>query len=161
MTTVKKVGSTIGSTIGFFFKHPLEYFQIIFPGVLIAATIIALTYNPTNYNYYTYAKGLENIWQPIPMIMGGILLVGWLIGLRAIIMATGILGKISLFLLVAPTIWSLFYYNIIDINNPNQIVWLGIAVLSLVMGYSLRHRLVRRKALGLYSTEEEPDDSDD
>lgn len=95
------------------------------------------------------------------MIMGGILLVGWLIGLRAIIMATGILGKISLFLLVAPTIWSLFYYNIIDINNPNQIVWLGIAVLSLVMGYSLRHRLVRRKALGLYSTEEEPDDSDD
>ena len=124
---------------------------------LIAFFLVAATWNPTAWNFtrWVIERGKEEL--PITVLAGLILLVGWIIYLRATLRSIGPIGMALVAAVFAALIWVLVDYGIIRTDDPGLNAWLGILVASLVLGIGLSWSLVRRRISG----QADVDDIDD
>ena len=113
-----------------------------------AFVLLAVTFNPTQYNYVAWAQeyGRDNL--SIAVLVGLLLLVGYVVYLRATLRSIGPLGMILVLGIVAALIWVLSDLGVIALDNPGVNVWLGLAALSLVLGVGLNWSHVRRALSG-------------
>ncbi|WP_136442800.1 DUF6524 family protein [Pacificoceanicola onchidii] len=115
---------------------------------LFALILLAATYNPTPYNFARWA--LEN-WQeqlPLTVLLGLVLLVGYIIYLRATLRSIGTFGMALVLALVGALLWVLWDFGLFDLSNPKLTTWVGILALSLVLGIGLSWSIIRRKLSG-------------
>lgn len=113
-----------------------------------AFALLAATFNPTPWNYVRWARAEYDAQLPLVVLLGLILLVGYIIYLRATLRSIGGLGMTLVLALVAALIWVLYDYGILDLSNRDFTVWLGLLALSFVLGIGLSWSLVRRKLSG-------------
>ncbi|MCB1395478.1 MAG: hypothetical protein H6898_04435 [Rhodobacter sp.] len=114
----------------------------------IAFVLLAATWNPTPWNYVRWAT--EN-WQaqlPVTVLAGLILLVGYIIYLRATLRSIGPVGMALVAAVFAALVWVLVDWGILDVGNSALNQWLGILLASLVLGIGLSWSLVRRRISG-------------
>ncbi|MGI3168084.1 DUF6524 family protein [Pseudooceanicola sp. C21-150M6] len=122
-----------------------------------AVVLIAGTYNPTDWNYVTWVGRTWPDQMPLAVLMGLILLVGYVIYLRATFRSIGAFGMILVAAIVAALIWVLVDYGIVRLDNPGMNTWIGIWALSLVLGVGLSWSIFRRRLSG----QADVDDLDD
>ncbi|MCA2013893.1 DUF6524 family protein [Pararhodobacter sp. CCB-MM2] len=115
---------------------------------LIAFILVAATWNPTEWNFTRWVIENGKAELPITVLAGLILLVGWIIYLRATLRSIGPIGMALVAALFAALIWVLVDYGIIRTDDPGLNAWLGILVASLVLGIGLSWSLVRRRISG-------------
>lgn len=113
-----------------------------------AFALLAATFNPTPWNYVRWARAEYSAQLPLVVLLGLILLVGYIIYLRATLRSIGGLGMTLVLALVAALLWVLYDYGILDLSNRDFTVWLGLLALSFVLGIGLSWSLVRRKLSG-------------
>lgn len=115
---------------------------------LFAFALVAATYNPTSYNFtrWAIANGQEQL--SITVLAGLVLLVGYIIYLRATLRSIGAFGVILILALVGALLWVAFDFGLLDLQNRALTVWIGIFALSLVLGIGLSWSIVRRKLSG-------------
>ncbi|MEN8657219.1 DUF6524 family protein [Marivita sp.] len=115
---------------------------------LFAFALVAATYNPTSYNFtrWAIANGQEQL--SITVLAGLVLLVGYIIYLRATLRSIGAFGMILILALVGALLWVAFDFGLLDLQNRALTVWIGIFALSLVLGIGLSWSIVRRKLSG-------------
>jgi hypothetical protein len=115
---------------------------------LFAFALVAATYNPTSYNFtrWAMANGQEQL--SITVLAGLVLLVGYIIYLRATLRSIGAFGMILILALVGALLWVAFDFGLLDLQNRALTVWIGIFALSLVLGIGLSWSIVRRKLSG-------------
>ena len=115
---------------------------------LIAFFLVAATCNPTEWNFIRWVieRGKEEL--PVTVLAGLILLVGWIIYLRATLRSIGPIGMALVAAVFAALIWVLVDYGVIRTDDPGLNAWLGILVASLVLGIGLSWSLVRRRISG-------------
>ncbi|WP_439122575.1 DUF6524 family protein [Marivita sp.] len=115
---------------------------------LFAFCLVAATYNPTPYNFVRWAMtdGQEQL--SITVLIGLILLVCYIIYLRATLRSIGAFGMALILALVGALLWVAFDFGLLDLQNRNLTVWIGIFALSLVLGIGLSWSIVRRKLSG-------------
>ena len=115
---------------------------------LFALVLVAATYNPTPYNFTQWAmtNGQEQL--SITVLAGLVLLVGYIIYLRATLRSIGPFGMILILALVGALLWVAFDFGVLDLQNRTLTVWIGIFALSLVLGIGLSWSIVRRKLSG-------------
>ncbi|SMC97225.1 hypothetical protein SAMN06295998_11480 [Primorskyibacter flagellatus] len=113
-----------------------------------AFALLAATFNPTPWNYVRWARAEYSAQLPLVVLLGLILLVGYIIYLRATLRSIGGLGMTLVLALVAALLWVLYDYGILDLSNRDFTVWLGLLALSVVLGIGLSWSLVRRKLSG-------------
>ncbi|MEC3862241.1 DUF6524 family protein [Mesobacterium sp. TK19101] len=113
-----------------------------------AFLLLAATYNPTQWNFVRW--GMANYAEQLPMtvLFGLVLLVGYIIYLRATLRSIGAFGMLLVLALVSALLWVLYDYGLLDLSNRDLTLWLGIFALSLVLGIGLSWSLVRRKLSG-------------
>ncbi len=115
---------------------------------LFAFVLLAATYNPTSWNYVRWS--LDNYQGQLAMVvlLGLVLVVGYIIYLRATLRSIGAFGMALVLALVGALLWVLYDYGLLDLNNRDLNLWLGIFALSVVLGIGLSWSLIRRKLTG-------------
>lgn len=115
---------------------------------IFAFALLAVTYNPTQYNYVTWVLQYGSANLSIAVLTGLILLVGYIIYLRATLRSIGLFGVILILALVGAILWVAYDLGLFDIDNPSFNTWVGILAMSIVLGVGLGWSHVRRAISG-------------
>ena len=116
--------------------------------VLAAFGLLSLTYNPTQYNFARWAEANWGAQMPLAVLFGLLLLVGYIIYLRATLRSIGLFGMCLVLALVAALLWVASDYGWLSFENPTLNIWLAIVALSVVLGIGLSWSHVRRALSG-------------
>ncbi len=115
---------------------------------IFAFVLLAATYNPTEWNFYRW--GITN-WEsqlPLTVLFGLILLIGYIIYLRATLRSIGVFGLLLVLAVVGTGLWVLYDFGWINLDNPTVNTWLAIGILSFVLAIGLVWSIVRRAISG-------------
>lgn len=115
---------------------------------IFAFLLLALTFNPTDYNYVRWSMANYASETPITVLMGLLLVIGYIIYLRATLRSIGGFGMFLILAVVAALMWVLYDWGILTLENRALNTWLGVLALSLVLGIGLSWSLVRRQLTG-------------
>ncbi|PTW49665.1 MULTISPECIES: DUF6524 family protein [Rhodovulum] len=115
---------------------------------LVAFLLLALTYNPTPWNYVRWAISGWDSQTPMVVLAGLLLFTGYAIYLRATLRSIGPFGMALVAALVGALLWVLVDWNVIRLDDPGLNTWIGLLALSLVLGVGLGWSIIRRKLSG-------------
>lgn len=115
---------------------------------LAAFFLLALTYNPTDWNYVRWSMANYEQFLSMTVLLGLVLTIGYIIYLRATIRSIGAFGMFLILAVIAAMLWVLYDLRLLDLDNTNLNVWLGIFALSVVLGIGLSWSHVRRALSG-------------
>ncbi len=115
---------------------------------LAAFVLLALTFNPTEFNFVRWSRTTWPDQMPLILLFGLLLLVGYVIYLRATFRSIGVFGIALVAAVAGALIWVLVDYGILSLENRGFTTWLGILILSLVLGIGLSWSIVRRRLTG-------------
>ena len=82
------------------------------------------------------------------MLSGLLLLVGYIVYLRATLRSIGAFGMLLIVAIFAALVWVLFDLGLLSFENPTLNTWLALLALSLVLGIGLSWSIVRRRLSG-------------
>ncbi len=114
---------------------------------LAALLLVMATYNPTSVNFVRWALS-DGVSLPLVALAGIVLLIAYVIFLRATFRSIGAVGIILVGALVAAIVWVLIDFGIINLDNPGVLTWVGLIALSFILGIGLSWSLVRRRLSG-------------
>ncbi len=124
---------------------------------LCAFALLAATFNPTRYNYINWAADYGGMNLSIAVLLGLLLLIGYIIYLRATLRSIGAFGMLLVLALVGAGLWVLYDLGVLRLDNSSFNVWLALIALSLVLGVGLSWSHIRRALSG----QSDMDDVDD
>ena len=121
---------------------------------LFAALLVFGTYNPTEYSYLSWllAEGTE--FGPIVALVGMILLIAWIVFLRATFLSLGWLGICLGAALFACVLWLLVDVGLLSLNSTSAITWLVLLVLSLILATGMSWSHIRRRLTGQFDVDD-------
>jgi len=103
-----------------------------------ALLLVSATYNPSGFSYFHWVVDIfPNITavSPYIAIAGVILLIGWVIYLRATLRSLGAIGITLVLLASASLLWLMFDWGWLNVDSKRTLVWvvqtfiaLGLAV---------------------------------
>ncbi|MGK7653460.1 DUF6524 family protein [Roseovarius sp. B08] len=114
----------------------------------LAFVLLAATFNPTRYNFIVWAQNNWDAQMPLTVLFALLLLVGYIIYLRATLRSIGAFGMGLILAIAAALGWVLVDFGLLNLDNPTQNLWLGLVALSLVLGIGLSWSHVRRRLSG-------------
>ncbi|MFU1477138.1 DUF6524 family protein [Roseovarius sp. C7] len=115
---------------------------------LLAFALLAASFNPTGYSYYGWAREAFDSELPMVVLAGLLLLVGYIIYLRATLRSIGAMGMVLVLAIAAALVWVLHDRGLLVLREGAARVWLGLGILSLVLGIGLSWSHVRRRISG-------------
>ena len=120
--------------------------------LLFAVALVFLTYNPSGYSWVGWLD------SEVPMVYkaatGIVLLIGWIIFLRATWNSLGGLGTILAAAFFGVIIWLFIEWGFFALDDTTVIQWVVLAVLSGVLAVGMSWSHVRRRLSGQYDTDE-------
>jgi Family of unknown function (DUF6524) len=131
-----------GSTMGFLLRW------------LGAFLLIAAIFNPTAWNYVTWAREAWGQQTPLIVFLGLILAVLAMVYLVATLRSIGILGAIIIAAIFAAGLWVLTDWGLVGLDNSALNTWLAILVLSLILGVGMSWSILRQRLSGQQTTDE-------
>ena len=115
---------------------------------LMAFVLLGATFNPTSWNYVRWAEVNFYDQMPLAVLLGLVLLVGYIIYLRATLRSIGVFGMGLVLAIVAAFLWVLYDYGVLTLDDQTLNVWLGLIALSAVLGIGLSWSHIRRDLSG-------------
>ncbi|MBU1565784.1 MAG: hypothetical protein KJ630_09165 [Proteobacteria bacterium] len=125
---------------------------------VMALFLVFVTYNPSGYSWYHWLVGAENKVDPLIALTGVLLLIGWVIYVRATARSLGVLGTLLSLVLFGTLVWALVYYRIISLENTILLTYILQAILSAVMAIGLSWSHVRRRLTGQFDVDDSDED---
>lgn len=121
---------------------------------LFAFLMLALTFNPTPYNYVAWARTGWDGQLPLVVLAGLVLLICYVIYIRATMRSIGAAGMLLVAALVGALVWVLIDWGWLSLENMSFNTWLAIFALSVVLGTGLSWSIVRRSLSGQLDVDE-------
>lgn len=115
---------------------------------LTAFALLAATDNPTSFKYVKWVMTQGERPVSLMVLAGLLLLIGYIIYLRATLRSIGGFGMLLVLALVGALLWVLYDFGVLSLDNTGLNVWLGLLALSLVLGVGLSWSHVRRALSG-------------
>ena len=116
---------------------------------LLALVVCGATYNPTRYSYYAWAKSTGWQWQPPIVFVGVVLLIGWVVCLRATLRSMGGLGLLLANAFFAALFWLIASWGWLPIESVAAISWIGLVTVAAILAVGMSwSRLRPRRASG-------------
>lgn len=114
----------------------------------VAFFLLSATFNPTEWNYTAWVQLNWAEQMPLAVLLGLLLMVGYIIYLRATLRSIGGFGMFLVLAIVGALLWVLYDYELLTLTQTSEWVWLGLIALSLVLGIGLSWSHVRRRLSG-------------
>ncbi len=121
---------------------------------VFAFFLLALTFNPTQWSYIHWSMNNYVEETPLTVLLGLLLLIGYIIYLRATIRSIGGFGMMLVLSVVAALVWVLYDWNMLSLDNRDLNTWIAILALSIVLGIGLGWSIVRRMLSGQYDMDD-------
>ena len=117
-----------------------------------AFTLVFLTYNPSGYSWVGYLNA------EVPMVYkvagGVVLLIGWVMFLRATWNSLGPIGTILAIAFFGVIIWLFVEWGFFDLDDTTVIQWVVLFVVACVLAIGMSWSHVRRRISGQFDTDE-------
>ena len=120
---------------------------------IFAAALVLGTYNPTEYSYISLIMAEGTEFGPVVALVGLLLLIGWIIFIRATFQAMGLLGISLGAAVLACLVWFMVDRGWLDLNAPNAMSWVILVVLSLLLAIGMSWSHIRRGMTGQVDVE--------
>lgn len=115
---------------------------------VLALILVFATYNPSGYSWYHWLQGAENKIDPMIALAAVVLIIGWVIYLRATTRSLGVVGTVLAVALFGTLVWVLIDYRLISLDNTTLLTYIVLIILSAVMGIGLSWSHIRRRLSG-------------
>lgn len=116
--------------------------------VFAALLVVLSTYNPTGNSFYHWAlRDLANI-TAVKAFAGALLLVGWVICIRAAFVSLGRIGIVLSALVLGALVWMLADYGFLDPERPSLLSWISLIAIGIILGIGLSWSLLRARVTG-------------
>lgn len=121
---------------------------------LFAALLVFGTYNPTDYSWISWILNPETSFGPIPAIVGVVLLIAWVVYLRATFMSLGWLGLALGTALFACLIWLFIDLGLLSLESTSALSWLALLLVSLLLATGMSWSHIRRRMSGQFDVDD-------
>jgi len=95
----------------------------VFMRLVGAIAVVLLTYNPTGYSFYHWARRHFADITAVKIFTGALLLVGWVVCIRTAFVSLGALGLLLSVLVLGTLVWMLRDYGILNPDSPFLLAW--------------------------------------
>jgi hypothetical protein len=109
-----------------------------------ALIVTGATYNPTRYSYYAWAERTGWRWRPLIVFVGVVLLIGWVICLKATLRSIGGLGLLLANAFFAALFWLFADWGWLPIDNVRSISWIGLVTVAAILAVGMSWSQLRR-----------------
>lgn len=116
--------------------------------VIAALAVVLLTYNPSGHSFYHWAMRDVADLTALKAFAGALLLVGWVICIRAALTSLGAVGLVLSALVLGTLVWVLTDYGILDPDNPSLLSWISLIIIGIILGIGLSWSLLRTRVTG-------------
>jgi hypothetical protein len=129
-----------------------------FIGRWIFALVLVLgSYNPTEWCYFSWATAETTTFGPIVAIVGLVLLIGWIMFIRATFMSMGWLGITLGAALFGCIVWLMVDQGWLALDSEGTIAWVVLIILSLILAVGMSWSHIRRRMSGQFDVDEKDD----
>jgi hypothetical protein len=119
---------------------------------VIALLLVMITYNPSIYSWVHWLN--SDVALVYKVGSGILLLIGWVMYLRATWMSLGVIGTVLAAAFFAVMIWLLIEWGVLALDNSSVVIWVVEFILSSVLAVGMSWSHIRRKVSGQYDTDE-------
>ena len=123
----------------------------------LTIVLVLLTYNPSGWSYVHWVSDGFETNLPLKVLAGIVLLIGYIICIRATSRSIGVIGAGLIAVLLAAIGWVAYDFGILDVQNASLMQWLVLVAGGLILGIGLSWSHVRRRLAG----QADVDDVDD
>jgi len=129
-----------------------------FIGRWIFALVLVLgSYNPTQWCYFSWATAETTTFGPVVAIVGIVLLIGWIMFIRATFMSMGWLGITLGAALFGCIVWLMVDQGWLSLDSEGTIAWVVLVILSLILAVGMSWSHIRRRMSGQFDVDEKDD----
>lgn len=115
---------------------------------ITALLLVCLTWNPTRFNYVRWAMANWSELAPVVFFVGLILLIAFVIFLRATARSLGAVGIILALAVAGSVLWLLFFYELISLTDSTALSWVGLILFSMILAAGMSWSHLRRRWSG-------------
>lgn len=121
---------------------------------LFAALLVFATYNPTGFSYVHWLVAQISHPTPYLALAGIVLIIGWVVFVRATLSSLGMLGLLLSVAFVACVVWLMIDWALFSLADASAIAWLVLAGLSFILAVGLSWSHLRRRLTGQVDVDE-------
>ncbi|HAI95958.1 MAG TPA: hypothetical protein DCL50_00790 [Methylococcaceae bacterium] len=119
-----------------------------FTRLVIACLLVFASYNPTELSYYHWAiKKIPDV-TPVMALAGFILIIGWVIYIRATLRSLGVIGISLAIAFFATLFWMIIDWGIIPADNIQAVTYIIQTILCFIMATGMSWSHIRRRMSG-------------
>lgn len=127
--------------------------------LIVALFLVFATYNPSGYSWVHWLQHSENKIDPLIIVAGVLLLIGWVIFLRATARSLGFVGSLLVLLLFGSMLWAMVSYGWLSLDNPSTISWVALTLLALLLAIGISWSHIRRRLTGQIDVDDVEDNA--
>jgi len=133
--------------------------ESFFVRLFFALTLVLATFNPSGYSFYHWMlTGLETGFEPLMAFSGIVLVIGWVVYIRATITSLGLIGLILAFTFFGTLLWMVIDWGIVPADSVQLITYIVLSLLSMVLAIGMSWSHIRRRMSGQVDVNETDDD---
>lgn len=127
-----------------------QFTPVDFLGRLIFAVLLVFgTYNPTDYSYISWLMAEGTEFGPVVAIVGLVLIIAWIVFLRATFLSLGWLGVILWGALFSAIVWFFVDIGWLALDSASTISWVVLLLLALTLSVGMSWSHIRRQLTGV------------
>ena len=125
---------------------------------LLAMALAIGTWNPTGHHFIHYISNVDDIFSGFKPFAILIMIALWLLALKSMFQSLGFFGLGVTAVIIAAFIWGLQQYNLIDIENLDQLGWALTISIGFLIWFGLNASIFWKKLTGVYTTDATSED---
>lgn len=130
-----------------------------FFGRLVFALILVMaSYNPSGYSWLSWATAEGTTFNPYLALTAVVLIIGWVIYLRATFVSLGVVGISLGAALFGCVVWLLLDLGWITMESTDTMAWVGLILMSFLLALGMSWSHIRRRLSGQYDIAEGDED---
>ena len=120
----------------------------------MTVVLVFATYNPSGRSYAHWV--VRQVTSPTPLLAlaGLVLLIGWIVFLRATLRAIGIGGLLLTGAVMATVVWLVVDWGWLDPHNTTAMAWVMLVALSIMLAIGVSWSHLQRRLTGQADVEE-------
>lgn len=115
---------------------------------VIAILLVFASYNPTGYSFYDWAIVHLPTIDPVKAFAGILLLVGWIIFIRATLRSLGIIGIVLAIAVFGTLFWMIIDWGLVSADNVEAVTYITQVILCLILATGMSWSHIRRRMSG-------------
>jgi hypothetical protein len=116
--------------------------------LVFALVLVFATYNPSGYSYFHWAKESLGSIDPLVVLAGVALLIGWGMFIRATLRSLGTVGIILAVAFFGTIIWLVIDRGWLSADNVKVLTYLALFLLSAILATGMSWSHIRRRMSG-------------